>query len=155
MQQYLEVQDHISQKKREGWKVANLARNIENAFSLGDKDAVIRIIDRETNKLLLEARYTPVKKSLRKKAEKLGNILHNAKKYYAPEDEYWTRLRRDLEEAVIELEQANSGRLLGPLLRHPKKNNIIMKLEVPTPEEREISNMIAANEHFTIEVDYK
>jgi hypothetical protein len=155
MQQYLEVQDHISQKKREGWKVANLARNIENAFSLGDKDAVIRILDRETKKVLLETRYTPVKKSLRKKAEKLGNILHNAKKYYAPEDEYWTRLRCDLEEAVIELEQANSGRLLGPLLRHPDKKNIIMKLEVPTPEEQEISKLIAANKQVTIEVDYE
>jgi hypothetical protein len=155
MQQYLEVQDHISQKKREGWKVAKLASNIEDAFRLGDKDAVIRIRDQETNKVLLEARYTPVKKSLRKKAQKLGNFLHNAKKYYAPEDEHWIRLRHDLEEAVAELEQANSGRLLGPLLRHPDKKNIIMKLEVTTPEEREISKMIAVNEQLTIEVDYK
>jgi len=138
MQQYLEVQTHISEKKRHGWQVAKLARNIENVFRLGEKDAVIKIRDPETKKLLIEARYTPVKKSLRKKAETLGNYLHNAKKYYAPEDNFWIEFRSFLEEAISELEQANSGRLLGPLLRHPNKRNIEMKIEVPTPKRGQV-----------------
>jgi len=155
MQQYLEVQTHISEKKRQGWQVAKLARNIEDAFRLGDKDAVLRIRDPETKEVQFEARYTPVKISLRKKAERLGNFLHNAKKYFAPEDEFWIRLRSDLEEAVSELEQANSGRLLGPLILHPNKKKIEMKLEVPTPEEREITNRFAGNDKLIMEVEYE
>ena len=64
-------------------------------------------------------------------------------------------MRSALKEAVSELGEANSGRLLGPLLRHPNKNKIEMKLEVPTPEEREIMNRIKLNDNIIIEVDYE
>jgi hypothetical protein len=35
MRQYLEVCDHISKKKKEGWKIADLGRGTEEAFRLG------------------------------------------------------------------------------------------------------------------------
>jgi hypothetical protein len=76
MQDYLDVQEHISKKKRQVWQVAKLARNIEDVFRLGEKGAVLRVRDRATRRLLFEARYTPVKRSLRDMAEKLGNELH-------------------------------------------------------------------------------
>jgi len=55
MQEYLEVQKHIAKKKRQGWQVVKLARNIEDAFRLGDKDAVLRIRDRKTKEVRFEA----------------------------------------------------------------------------------------------------
>ena len=155
MQEYLEVQEHISKKKRQGWQVAKLARNIENTFKLGDKDAVLIVRDRKTKEIRLEARYTPVKASLKKKAEKLGNILHNAKIYHVPEDGFWLKLRSDLEEAIVELEHANSGRLLGPLLLHPNKKNIDMKLELPTVEEQEKAKQFATGENVIMEITYE
>lgn len=72
MEEYLEVHEHISKKKRRGWRVAELAKNIEDAFRTGQWDTVLRVRGPQTTELLLETRYTPVKKSLQKKAEKWG-----------------------------------------------------------------------------------
>ena len=155
MQEYLEVQKHISKKKRQGWQVAKLARNIEEAFRLGEKDAVLKVRDRMTNEVLLEARYTPVKKSLRKKAETLGNFLHSAKKHHPPGSPYWNAFRGELEKAVSELEQANSGRLLGPLLLHPDRKHMDMKLELPTPEEQEAAKRLVLGTETLMEVSYE
>jgi hypothetical protein len=155
MQEYLEVQAHVSKKKRQGWQVAKLARNIENVFRLGEKEAVLRVRDRQTKEVLFEARYTPVKMSLRKKAEMLGNVLHAAKMCHAPDSPYWKKFRADLEAAVFELEYANSGRLLGPLLLHPNKKRVDMKLELPTPEEQEAVKCLAVGAETIMEVSYE
>lgn len=155
MQEYLEVQKHISKKKRKGWKVDDLARNIEDTFRLGEKDAVVRVRDRATNNVLLEARYTPVRRSLREKAERLGNWLHSAKKYYPPNDPFWAKLRSELETAVVELERATSGTLLGPVLRHPDGKHMDMKLELPTPEAQEAAKRILLGVETVLEVNYE
>lgn len=155
MQEYLDVQAHISKKKRQGWQVAKLARNIEEAFRLGEKEAVLRVRNRHTREVLFEARYTPVKRSLRNRAEKLGNELHAAKKYHAPDSPYWKKLRADLEVAATELEHANSGRLLGPLLIHPNKKNVDMKLELPTPEDQEAVKSLVVGLETIMEVSYE
>lgn len=155
MREYLEVQAHISKKKREGWQVAKLARNIEDAFRIGEKEAVLRVRDSKSNEVLLEARYTPVKKSLRRKAEKLGDVLHAAKKYHSADSEYWTNLRNILEITAEDLQPANSGRLLGPLLIHPNKKGIEMKLELPTPEEQEAAKRLAVDVEAILEVSYE
>jgi hypothetical protein len=133
MQEYLEVQEHISKKKRQGWKVAQLARNIEDAFRIGQKDAVVLVRDPVSKEVLLEVRYTPVKKSLHKRSETLGNYLHSAKKLHPSDSPFWDQFRRELELAVAELEHANSGNLLGPMLLCPN-GEIDMKLELPNNE---------------------
>lgn len=119
MQEYLEVQEHISKKKRQGWQVAKLARNIEDAFRLGDKKAIFNVRDKQTREILFEFVYTPVTASLRKKAEQLKDILHSAKKLHPPGDAYWLKLREKLEDTYAELVVATSGTLLGPVLMHP------------------------------------
>lgn len=154
MQEYLEVQAHISKKKRQGWQVAKLANNIEDVFRLGEKEAVLRVRDRQTKELLFEARYTPVKKSLQKKAKVLGNFLHAAKQYHAPDSPYWKKFRADLEAAVGELEYANSGRLLGPVLFHPNKERFDMKLELQTPEEQDAVKRLGVGVKAIVEVSY-
>ncbi|EXJ39671.1 hypothetical protein D047_5138 [Vibrio parahaemolyticus VPTS-2010_2] len=57
MLEYLEVQKHISKKKRQGWQVAKLARNIEDAFRIGDKTAVLQILNPKDKSVQFEARY--------------------------------------------------------------------------------------------------
>ena len=155
MEEYLDAQEHISQKRRQGWQVAKLARNIENAFRLGEKDAVLRILNKDTKEVEFEARYTPVKVSLRKRVEKLGNFLHSAKKYHPPDDAFWGRFREDLESAIEELERATSGRLLGPLLLHPNKKRVYMSLEIPTDEEREIVTNFRVGTESILQVTYE
>lgn len=155
MQEYLEAQKHISKKQRQGWQIAKLAKNIENTFKLGEKNAVLQILDTETNKVTFEARYTPVKQSLRKRGEKLGNILHSAKKYYPIDAPFWGGLRKDLERDIAQLEQATSGRLLGPLLLSPDGKSIDMKLEFANAKEQETMKKFQANEKIILKVNYE
>ncbi|MGP9567592.1 hypothetical protein ACT3RP_09145 [Halomonas sp. AOP5-B2-8] len=155
MQEYLEVQAHISKKKRQGWQVAKLARNIENVFRTGEQEAVLLVLDRESHAVKFEARYTPVKRSLREKAEKLGNYLHAGKKYHEDDGAFWLQFRTLLDEAVAELEHANSGRLLGPLLLHPNRETVDIKLELPTEEDREAVKILAEGDQSIFEVTYE
>ena len=36
MSQYLDVWEHVSKRKKEGWRIADLARGVEEAFRLGN-----------------------------------------------------------------------------------------------------------------------
>ena len=92
---------------------------------------------------------------MRKKVDKLGNFLHNAKKYHTPENQFWINFRSDLEEAFAELEHANSGRLLGPLLLHPNKKNVDMKLELPTTEEQDKAKQFTTGDNVIMEIRYE
>jgi hypothetical protein len=155
MQEYLEFQEHISKKKRQGWRVAELSRNIEDVFRLGERDAILRIRHKDTKQVQFEARYTPVRASLRKRVEKLGNYLHSVKKYHASDDEFWGKFRADVEKAVEELERATTGRLLGPLLLHPNKKNVYMKLECPTEAEQNIVKKFTFDSESILQIDYE
>jgi len=155
MLEYLKVQRHISKKKRTGWQVAKLARNIEDAFRLGDKDAVLKVREPESKEIIFEARYTPVKRSLRNKAEKLGNYLHNLKKYHPDDGRYWLDLRKLISDGIEELEHANSGRLLGPMLMHPNKKHMDMKLELLSEEEQEYIKKLQIDSNVNMEISYE
>jgi hypothetical protein len=135
LQEYLEAQQHISQKKKEGWRIARLGKNIEHAFRLGDKVVEIAVVNEKTSDTILVLYYTPVTKKLRKMGGKLGDYLHAQKKYFAPEDDYWKQMRIFLESAYIELEKANKGNLLGPPILHKKTGKVDMTLEADTEEE--------------------
>ena len=50
------------------------------------------------------------------------------------------------------MEHATSGRLLGPLLLHPDKKHIDMKLELPTKGEREL---FTAGTEIIMQIDYE
>jgi hypothetical protein len=155
MQEYLQAQKHISKRKQQGWQIAKLAKNIENVFRIGKKDAVLKVHDMETNELLLEARYTPVKPDLRKRAQKIGIYLHSAKRRHKCNDDFWVSLRSDLEMMVTELERATSGRMLGPLLIHPDKKHTDVKLEVISEEDREAVDRISNSKQTKLHVEYE
>lgn len=136
MRKYLDAQRHISKKKKKGWQIAKLGKNIEAAFRLGDKIAEISIRDKETSNVIAVLYYTPVTKKLRKMAEKLGNYLHAQKKYIAPDDEGWNRMRTYLESVYAELEKANKGTLLGPPLLNKRTGQVEVKVEFSSDEEK-------------------
>lgn len=129
MNEYLEVQKHISAKKKRGWKISQLANNIEDAFRLGEKKAIIQIVDSKSNEPVLSAEYTPVRKNGRKIAEQLGNYLHQAKSFYPDDSDHWVHFKKLLNTGVEELEFSTSGSLLGPPIYNSKTNDGFMYLE--------------------------
>ena len=132
MRQYLEVWDHISRKKKEGWKIVDLGRGVEEAFRLGDRIARVEV---HNESMIFTAifYYTPVAPTLQKHGERLGNYLHSMKGFRESEDPWWNEFRQDLEVIVAQLDGANRGTLLGPpLVRHEGRKALIdMRLELP------------------------
>ena len=129
MNEYLEAWDHISKKKKKGWRIAKMGRNIEGAFKTGNKIARLAVHDKQSDELIICLYYTPVTSSLKKDAEKLGNYMHSMKKYKSPSDKFWIRLRNDLEKICERLDLANTGTLLGPPLRKNDTGEVKMNME--------------------------
>lgn len=155
MKEYLEAQQHLARKKRQGWQIAKLGRHIESAFKLGDRKARLNIRQPDTNEVLAEFLYTPVTRSLRRKGERLGELLHHATKYHAPEDEYWPNLRKQLDDTRSALEEATSGRLLGPVLLHPNRKSMEMKVELLTSKEQTLLLELAKGRNILLDVSYE
>jgi hypothetical protein len=131
MEEYLEVWEHIAKKKKTGWKIAVLGKNVEEAFSSHAKVVRWAVEDRVTKKAVIVFYYTPVTEQLQKEGKKLGNHLHSMKRFKSDVDQYWNELRSDLEKTATLLEGANTGTLLGPPLVRPGTNKVDMRVEVP------------------------
>jgi len=131
MSEYLEVWDHISNKKKKGWRIAELGRNVEEHFKTGNKIVRWAIIDKETGKLVVCVYYTPVTSRLRNAGEKLGNYLHSMKKFRKKVDPFWANFRDELEQIYSQLAVANKGTLLGPPLLKTGAGEVDMKLDLP------------------------
>jgi len=131
MEEYLEVWEHVAQKKKTGWQIAVLGRNVEKAFSSHAKVVRWAVQDRATKKATIIFYYTPVTSQLQKAGEKLGNHLHSMKHYRSEDDKYWNDLRTDLLKTASLLEGANTGTLLGPPLMRRGTSKVDMRLEVP------------------------
>ena len=117
MREYLRAQKTISESKKDGWRIAKLAKDIEAVFKSGDKYVEIGIIDPSTGQVLRLFIYTPVRANLRSAAERLGDLLHAARQYRADSDPWWQETRAFLEETWRELYLATRGELLGvPLI---------------------------------------
>ncbi len=113
MKEYLDAQEFVSEKKKKGWKIAKLGKNIEKIFRTGDKIAEITIMDKNTGSIIDKFYYTPVNLKLKEMGEKLGNILHSMKKFRKEDDKWWFKTKKLLNDIYRELEKANSGTLLG------------------------------------------
>lgn len=135
LQQYLDAQGHISRKMKKGWQIAALDRNIQKVFNTGDTIIEFAILDNKTEEVLDVFYYTPVNSKLKKMGEKLGNYLHAMKKYYNDDNPSWTDTRSFLEEAYLELQKANKGKILGVPLLHQNTQSITMSVEPDEGEE--------------------
>jgi hypothetical protein len=93
LQQYLETQREVSRKKKKGWRVAVMAKNIEKIFQTGDTIVQISFWDQAEAKFEpFSVYYTPVSSQLRKNAERLGNYLHATGHRRTEEKEWWDNL---------------------------------------------------------------
>jgi hypothetical protein len=113
MQEYLHAWDHVSKKKKTGWRIAELGRNIEQAFHSGNTFVRWAVRDEQTNNLIVCLYHTPVTKKLRAQGVRLGNFLHCMKRHQTPDDNWWAKLRTDLREIAGALRIANMGTRLG------------------------------------------
>ena len=156
MSEYLEVWEHISKKKKKGWRIAEMGRNVEEYFKTGNKIVRWAMTDKQTGELIVCVYYTPVTSSLRKEGEKLGNFLHSMKKYRKPEDPFWAKHRNELERIYSQLAVANKGTLLGPPLMKPGSGEVDMKLELPPevdPEEI-VDRILNKGKEMQVKVNY-
>jgi len=131
----LEAQHSISRKKKKGWQIAKLAKNLEAAFKTGDKIVEFAVSDPNSGELRYTLYYTPVTEKLQKMGEKIGHLMHAMNKYRPPEDLWWEQTRRFLESVYEELSIANVGNMLGVPLINPSTQKVSLTAE-PRPGER-------------------
>ena len=152
MSEYLEVQQHISAKKKLGWQVAKLAKNIEDAFRIGEKKAILVVLDSSGKETLVTAQYTPLRKAGQKIAQQLGDYMHKAKCNYPEDHEYWNRFRSILEQGVTELEFATTGILLGPPIMKSKTGDAFMYLE---DNEQDLLEKMQKHKEIIFKIEYE
>lgn len=127
MHECLEAQADVSRKKKHGWKIAVLGKEIERAFRTGDRVVEITL-DGLDGRPPIVLYYTPVTSKLRGMAERLGGLLHAMKSYKDDGDEWWNETRNYLEGVYDELRDATSGTVLAPPLLW-KKTRITMQIK--------------------------
>src|SRR5208337_4569279 len=117
LQEYLDAQDHLTRKQKQGWRIAVLGATASKAFKIGDKVARYTIYDKDNEQLLGTLYYTPVTRALKEDAGKLGKYLHAMGKLHHQTDPWWAEFRALLEAIRHELFRSTRGNLLGaPLL---------------------------------------
>lgn len=126
LQEYLYVQEDVSEKKKKGWKIVDLARQLETVFRLGDRIVQLVFLDKKTGRKV-STYFTPVRKSLRNKGERLGSYLHAMKSFKDDADPWWITTRNFLEDVLKEAYMATAGTLLGPPL---KKSGGMLSLKI-------------------------
>jgi hypothetical protein len=155
LSEYLEAAEHVSRKKKSGWRVAELGRNVERAFKIGNKIACVAFHEEAAGNLIVRFYYTPVTPKLRNEAEKLGNYLHRAKKHHDADDPFWRTFRSELEDIASELDVASRGTLLAPPLRKGGSDLLDLKLQIPnTAEANAVMDRIYSRKNFGIRISY-
>ena len=109
LKEYFDAQAETTKKKRNGWKIDKLAKQVEAVFNLCDRGLRLVVFDAETNALVATLLYTPVTSQLRKMAERLGGYLHSQNIKELDTNPYWAAMRKHLEMTYQELGFATSG----------------------------------------------
>jgi len=131
MQEYLEAWNHVPENRKKNWSIPKLGRSIEAAFQLGNSVVRFAVHAGDSDGLLACFYHTPVSKELKSQGEKLGNLLHAAKRPRANDDPWWATVRKDLAEITAALRTANTGTLLGPPLIEPGTGHLMLNSEIP------------------------
>jgi len=130
MQEYLQPHPHVSEKSKNEWKVARLGKGIEKAFASGEKVVEVAVAKKDKADDVSSYYYSPVSKSLQKKCQRLGGLLHGARELKQDDDAWWTETRQFLLETCDELREATRGTLLGPPLRNERTGEVFLVVEV-------------------------
>lgn len=160
IQEYLQVQNHISKSKKKGWQIAKLGHNLKRAFVSSDKSnkiAEISVRNKNTGKLIFTSYYTPVTKSLRDKTEALNSYMHAQKECHPLNNAWWKEFRVLLEKVYSELEIANKGTIIGPPVRYPTTQHMQIHMEFPdgkTAQYMNVKDSLRPGSKQIIEVKY-
>lgn len=131
MLEYLREWEHVSKKKKSGWRIINLRKSVEEAFRVGNKIIRWTVQDGPSGNVLVIFYYTPVTPTLQKHGERLGNYLHAMKRFRGQKDPWWREFREDMEMIAAQLEVAHRGTLLGPPLMRGRTGQVDMPFELP------------------------
>jgi hypothetical protein len=155
MQECLEVAEDISEKKKKGWKIAHLGKNIQKAFKVGDKIVQLTFQDKTSTKRCT-VYYTPVTVKLQKQGQQLGDYLHAIKKFRKADDPWWTSFKTLLEETCEGLTLATKGTLFGPLLLGPdgKTTKLYHEMEIDLLADEMILAISSDGENFYLNIQY-
>ncbi len=156
MQEYLYIQEHISKKKKKGWRVLDLGNNIESAFKTGDKVIILTFYNIESKEQIISLFYTPVTSSLKKNAQKLGNYLHAKQEHHDPNHKWWSDFRELIITTIDDLYIATSGLLLGPPIYNKSTKKVDIKIDLDTDDESRyiIEKITQLGNVISFEVNY-
>lgn len=129
LKEYLEAQEEIEARKKRGWEIPKLAKNLERVFTTGNKIVFLGIRDPATSQSLVDLYYTPVTESLQKRGGRLGDWLHSQKHFRNFDDPWWVESRKYLCRTAEELRIATTGTLLAPPLMKRDTKKMIVKTE--------------------------
>ncbi|MEK7674811.1 MAG: hypothetical protein AAB676_03115 [Verrucomicrobiota bacterium] len=128
LQDYLDARDDIAKRKKRGWEIMGSAKELDRVIRLGDTIFEACLLD-EHGERVVALYYTPVTVRLREAAgARLHNYLHAMKSPFEDDDRWWSDTRSFLEQVYSDLEFANKGTLLAPMMRSPDGKNIHMSL---------------------------
>jgi len=156
MSEYLRAWERISEKKKKGWRIADLGKSVEEAFRVGNRIVRWAVQDGASGTLLAVFYYTPVTPTLQKHGERLGNYLHSMKRFRGQKNPWWKEFRDDLETIATQLEVANRGTLLGPPLMRGPTGQVDMPFELPPGSDLEalLKTIQNSGKQVVVDVSY-
>jgi hypothetical protein len=150
--EYLENQKHVTEKKKQGWQIAVLDREVEQAFAGCVQEVNIKLFSGGFPMML--CKYTPVTPELRAVGERLGNYLHAPKDDDLRALEQWTDFEQLLEKGFALLNYSCSGNLLGVPLRQRGSKQMNFHMNVQNDQKAIIKEILERELEIAMEVSY-
>lgn len=153
--QYVAAWDHIPKRYRDNYRLTEVGRALEQAFTTGDKVIFItQIWDAETQ---LTFRFAPVSRELRRVCEQFGNYLHSPgwrRSYPAKASEWQASLKDLVTTGLIHLNIATTSELLGPGLKtqNGDETSIAFKMEVDKDYAERIAPIMQSGRRHTMQL---
>ena len=130
LQEYLEARKELAEKRRQGWRIPQLAKDFERVFRTGDQVVRLSITSLVVPGSLI-LYFTPVSRRLQEMAGRLNELLHAQPKQRSDGDPWWEKQRRFLEVVYRELQKAVTGALLGPPLLNRRTKLVDLNFAFP------------------------
>lgn len=139
-------------KKKQGWQIAALGREVERAFAGCVQEVNIKIFS--DGFPLLLCKYTPVTPGLSAIGERLGNYLHAPKSDDLRELHQWDDLERMLWEGFTLLEYSCSGNLLGVPMRAPGGKQLTFNMTADEDQKSVVKALFEKGSDILMDVSY-
>ncbi|MPQ67795.1 MULTISPECIES: hypothetical protein [unclassified Pseudomonas] len=150
--EYLENQKHVTEKKKQGWQIAVLGREVEQAFAGCVQEVNIKLFS-DGHPVML-CKYTPITPELRAVGERLGKYLHAPKDDDLRALEQWADFEQLLEKGLSLLRYCCSGNLLGVPLRQRGASKMNVYMNVENDQKAIIKELLSRQAEILMDVSY-